>query len=395
MIAGALASDIGWSAKLNIAGCCRSGTLRVGEAKKPGPRRPRPQRNTSLEMMPQQLFASIALGEKCWRAFYDWASETVKAKEPLLLFMEVPLFLAHAIRRFGDVLFRSGGALLYYRHLVLAAQQKVPHLKQYAHICWDLAGRWELAEPTKHRIPVPLPFMRALVSLAMQLKWRRWAGVVMIAFAGIARVGEILQCQRRHLVLPPDLLDTQSNVAFLVLEQSKTSRRQGPRVQHLKIVDSYIVWLLERIFGSFEKDTFLFAGSPSSFRTRWNHLCSLLAVPPSCGLTPGGLRGGGAVESYRRGLPISEIQWRMRLKNQQTLESYLQEVAALSALTEMPVHLDVTGVCNNALGLVELPASRCSSPVRPVTVGQCFAAVGRAGLVTLRLGGLRTPSTSF
>ena len=49
-------------------------------------------------------------------------------------------------------------------------------------------------------------------------------------------------------------------------------------------------------------------------------------------LTPGGLRGGGAVEAYRRGLPVSEIQWRMRLKHQHTLEFYLQELGAVSAL---------------------------------------------------------------
>ena len=107
-------------------------------------------------------------------------------------------------------------------------------------------------------------------------------------------------------------------------------------MQHLKINDDYAVRLLGKIFDGMDRDSLLFAGSPSAFRTRWNFLLSTRGIPNSVVLTPGGLRGGGAVESYRRGLPIADIQWRMRLKNQITLESYLQEVAALSALTQLP-----------------------------------------------------------
>ena len=52
-------------------------------------------------------------------------------------------------------------------------------------------------------------------------------------------------------------------------------------------------------------------------------------------MTPGGLRGGGAVSWYRRGGSISDLVWAMRLKQVATLEAYLQEVAAISLLTEL------------------------------------------------------------
>ena len=338
LVAGGIASSIGWSCKLDIASCSRSQTLRIGEAKNPGPGRQRLPRNLSLENMPQQLFASVALGERCWIAFYEWAQKDLRQNDPLQLFLLVPLFLAHAIRRYGDLLFSSGGALLYYRHLVLAAQQRVPNVKQFVHICWELAGRWELAEPVKHRVPIPLKILQALAALSFSLGWRRWCGTSLLCFFGIARVGEVLNCRRKHLLLPADLLeeDETNRAAFLVLESSKTSRRQAARVQHLKIVDAYVVKLLEEIFGFLSREDFLFGGSPSAYRTRWNYLLETLGIPTAVKLTPGGLRGGGAVESYRRGTSIAEIQWRMRLKNQSTLESYLQEVAALSALTELP-----------------------------------------------------------
>ena len=35
---------------------------------------------------------------------------------------------------------------------------------------------------------------------------------------------------------------------------------------------------------------------------------------------------------YRCGLPVSDVKWRMRLKNQATLGYYLQEVGAITAL---------------------------------------------------------------
>lgn len=53
MIALACRSQIGWTKKkLNIAGCCRASSLRVGEATNPGPRMNRGARNFSLESAP-------------------------------------------------------------------------------------------------------------------------------------------------------------------------------------------------------------------------------------------------------------------------------------------------------------------------------------------------------
>ena len=134
-------------------------------------------------------------------------------------------------------------------------------------------------------------------------------------------------------MLSCDLLGFDAASAFVLLETS--SRRQSACVQRLKISDDYIVWLLERLFGSGDRSALLFAGAPSAYRSRWGYLMNILQGPKSAKLTPGRRRGGGAVESYRRGFGVSEIQGRMRLKNQATLESYLQGVAALSALTQL------------------------------------------------------------
>ena len=108
------------------------------------------------------------------------------------------------------------------------------------------------------------------------------------------------------------------------------------RVQHLKISDDTAIRLLTLVYNGAEASEKLFAGSPAVYRRRWDIVLQCLGVPTSCLLTPGGLRGGGAVSLFRSGLSISNLLWHMRIQHASTLESYLQEVTAITALTKIP-----------------------------------------------------------
>ena len=154
LIASAVLDACKWGGPFDVAACARCSSLRIGEAKNPGPRGPARFLEFSLEQAPVQTWASINLGEQRWQLFLRWARGFLSG-DPVTLFLHVPLFLAHAIRRYGDLDFMAGGSLLYYRHLILAAQRKIPSLKPFVSICWDLATRWEKVEPVKHRPPVP------------------------------------------------------------------------------------------------------------------------------------------------------------------------------------------------------------------------------------------------
>ena len=70
--------------------------------------------------------------------------------------------------------------------------------------------------------------------------------------------------------------------------------------------------------------------NPASFRRRWDDVMKAIGVPVSgaLGLTPGSLRGGGAVALFETTGDLALVQWRLRLENQQTLCHYLQEVVA-------------------------------------------------------------------
>ena len=89
------------------------------------------------------------------------------------------------------------------------------------------------------------------------------------------------------------------------------------------------------VFKDVKADEKLYPATPGTYRRRWDKLLKLLEIPADVRLTPGGLRGGGAVAAYKGGRALVEILWQMRIKHLVTLESYLQEVAADSVLPKL------------------------------------------------------------
>ena len=91
------------------------------------------------------------------------------------------------------------------------------------------------------------------------------------------------------------------DAAFLLLKRSKTSYRQLAKVQHLKITNLHAVKLLNSVYQGAARHELLFFGSAHVFRRRWDFLLRILEIPEYVHVTPGGLRGGGAVAFYRKG----------------------------------------------------------------------------------------------
>ena len=178
---------------------------------------------------------------------------------------------------------------------------------------------------------MPEMLLKAMCCLAWHRKWYSWVGVTLLAFYGAGRLGEVLACKRSDLVLPDDLCDD-AHVAFLRLRRFKSLRRVAARVQHMKIEDVTAVKIIVKIFNLLPSDSMLFNQNGYQYRKKWGILLEDFSIDATAGLTPGGLRGGAAVLLYKQGRPISDLLWLMRLRSQVTLESYLQEVAALNAL---------------------------------------------------------------
>eukprot|EP00435_Cladocopium_sp_Y103_P036916 s1777_g9.t1 len=347
LLARACAVKAGWlhKDKLNIAGCCRCSSLRIGEAENPGPRRAAGHFHDrgTLEAAPLLLPATLALQHRVLQAFFVWCRREIRSMRIEDVFNKVPELLAVLLRTYGDMMYQHGGALSNLRHLLLAAQRWKPSVKPYMQLPWEMVTRWEAQEPVKHRTPLPEAVVKAMCTLSWFHHWYGWSLATALSFYGGARVGEILKCSREDLLLPCDLAEEGHSPVFLRLRFFKSRFRTPASVQHLKICDETTCRLLHLVFRNLEKDQLLFETNPYQFRKRWNLMLELLDIPASAGLTPGGLRGGFAVMAYRNGRSVQDIMWSMRLRSQVTLESYLQETASLNALVGVIERLTSVG----------------------------------------------------
>lgn len=116
-----------------------------------------------------------------------------------------PQLVVVLLKEFGNVLYSEGAALYIYRHLAVYAQKNVFGIRPCMNVVWDNVHRWEILEPTVHRVPLPTSVFRALVTLSVLWGWHKFAGSLCLAFYGITRPGEVLRATRKHLVLPEKL----------------------------------------------------------------------------------------------------------------------------------------------------------------------------------------------
>eukprot|EP00438_Fugacium_kawagutii_P026020 Skav225717 [mRNA] locus=scaffold164:107677:112050:+ [translate_table: standard] len=332
MLAVSLCIKAGWcrESALNVAGCARTRSLRIGEALNPGPRRTAGLARPSLTALPLMTPATLALEARVLQSFVDWCREGLRSSPCDLVFDAAPEILAFLLQVYGDLMFQNRKALSNYRHLLLAAQRWKPLCRPYLQRAWEFVSRWEAQEPVEHRIPIPEPLVRAICVMAWARRWYAWCAATLVAFYGGGRLGEILQCTREDVLLPMDFIERGPAPVFVRLRSFKSKNRQSAKVQHLRLVETTACSILHLLVRKQPSEFLIFNTTHYQYRKRWNFLLGHLKLPSTLRLTPGGLRGGFAVWAYRNRMPVQDIMWSMRLRSQVTLESYLQETAALN-----------------------------------------------------------------
>ena len=309
---------------------------RCGDVERhPGPRPKGARVPRVLDLMSVELVRedTAAAGRGARARFLVWLAEQGVPLHIRALAL-APAVLASLLRAYALVLWRTGASLSELRNLITYLQRDYKDLKANLAEVWDIVTRWERVFPTRHRVPLPFTLYQAMVAISLLWGWPRFGATLSLAFQGIARIGEVLRASRSLLVLPSDNLSRKA-VAYLMVEDPKTARRGGGLVQHIRVKDEQVVAHLELVFGPLSPGEPLYPGSAPNFRKCWDRILSELGVPPTSGLTPGSVRGGGAVAAYDDDIPISDIMWRMRVAQLSTLQHYLQEVAALNALGDV------------------------------------------------------------
>eukprot|EP00438_Fugacium_kawagutii_P000083 Skav218697 [mRNA] locus=scaffold1346:227635:232409:- [translate_table: standard] len=269
--------------RVSIASVAKQSHGRIGEAANPGPRRSRSAPRNVWDLSGSLLVESSteALGSRIWEAFRRWSLSHL-SDESFDLFVSVPQILCELLESFGYHLFEQGASIYLMRQLLTYVQRSHPIFRPHLGKAWQLVSKWEALEPIKHRTPLPAVVYRAMVVVAVSWGWRKFAAILVIGFEGICRPGEPLAATRSDLLLPSDLI----------------------------------------------------AEDPSA--VRWDAILTALGIPQAVELTPASLRPGGAVKSYREDIEMSKLLWRMRLRNLDTLQHYLQEIGAMTVVHQLP-----------------------------------------------------------
>lgn len=149
---------------------------------------------------------TLAIQDRAWSGFRAWALELL-TPGAFQSAMSHPPLLAELLREYGYFLYGEGKSLYLYRHLVVFTQQQVMGARGCLGICWDTIAKWELAEPVRHRAPLPYPLFLAMMGVGLLWRWKKFVAILGISFLGISRPGEPLAANRSDLVLPSDRLD--------------------------------------------------------------------------------------------------------------------------------------------------------------------------------------------
>lgn len=333
-LASGLLRDAGFfgkCGKVDVAACAKVTHARIGEAANPGPRRGVPDRAPE-DLARAELLepATIAVRHRMLTQFFDSFESNCGGACFVEWSARVPGLAVSALVAFGHHCFAASVPLHYYRQLLAHFQKIHLQLRPFMAIAWQLVTKWELLEPVQHRPPLPEPLLQAMTTLALAWKWDRWAAALLGCFYAICRIGEFLSARRKDVLTPHDLL-CEDEVIYVRILLPKT-RRRGASTQYATISEPSVVQFLVSVWQELQPNDLLYGGSPSAFRRRWDATLARIGVGPQHRLTPGSLRGGGAVACHRRGVPIADLLWRMRLQNVKTLSFYLQETSAMSIL---------------------------------------------------------------
>ncbi|CAE6913350.1 unnamed protein product [Symbiodinium microadriaticum] len=203
---------------------------------------------------------------------------------------------------------------------------------------WDLSFAWLAEEPYSHHTAIPPVFFLSLLTAAMIWGWVREAGCFALAFGGLMRIGEVTKCLRRSLILPADVGFTQTFILVQV-EEPKT-RNKGPRHQAAKVEAQDLVQVVSVAFEKLSASEKLWPLSPQTLRKRLDLLLSQIgASPPPRGtraLDLGSFRAGGATYLLQQTQDSELVRRRGRWASARVMETYLQEIAAVTYLPAVP-----------------------------------------------------------
>lgn len=238
---------------------------------------------------------------------------------------------------YGRDLHASGKSYGRYSETVNAVGSLKPIIKRQLTAAWDLAYAWLIDEPHQHHPALPQSILVAVICLGLMWGWPVESSIFGMCWAGLMRIGELLEARRCDLTLPCDAAPG-VNYVLIRIREPKT-RGRGARHQCARVDPSDLVSLITATFRHYSPDEPLWPYSPSTLRRRFGLLLQSIGLP---------IRAVGSVRPYDLGSLRGGATWMLGLTEDSTLVQrrgrwlayrvmtiYLQEIQVVTAIPKL------------------------------------------------------------
>ncbi|CAE7231757.1 unnamed protein product [Symbiodinium sp. CCMP2456] len=246
------------------------------------------------------------------------------------------------LARYGRALYESGRPYNHYAETVNAVASRFPKIRRLLQPAWDVAFQWQRMEPHIHHQAMPWQVLLALVTSALLWGWVDVAGVLALAWGGLARIGEVFAAFRCDLVLPSDVQFTVDYILMAVRDPK--TRNSAARHQALRLDQPQLMRVVELAFKTRHRQQKLWQYAPATFRSRFAKLVEAFDLNSfkDNNMRPldlGSMRAGGATWLLHATENGEFVRRRGRWLNARIMEIYIQEVSSVLFLSKLQDHV--------------------------------------------------------
>ncbi len=209
-----------------------------------------------------------------------------------------------------------------------------PWLRRDLAEAWHALRIWQRAAPANCRTGLDERILWAMVALALVWNWPLCAAVLMIAFDGLLRPGEVALLTRLDLRLPSDGQGLPTTVVVVQLRVPKT-RRRAARHQSVVLRRPEVVAALTALLWEVPRGAQLCGGGTQGLRARFRALLRGLGIDDTL-YSPASLRPGGAIAFHLRHDDLGRLLYHGRWDSVRTGQHYLHEGVAAATAAALP-----------------------------------------------------------
>ena len=284
--------------------------------------------------------ATISVRSNLFSAFNGWLRSSGLSYDDIFQASPPDLDLINSVlTKYGRFLFAEGKPYYNFSETINAVSTRRPILRRSLQQAWDLCAMWSSYEPVEHHLAMPPQVLLAILSVCLVWGWTREAGIFAMCWGALLRPSDILNASRADIVFPQDVAGSTDSVLLKISEPKtryRAARHQTGKLEQADLIAT--AWLGLGSLGKWEK---LWPHSSSTLRTRLNKILIKLGLPITAKsgikpLTLASFRPGGATFLIGQSESAEMVRRRGRWVSHKVMETYLQEVASSTFMTDIP-----------------------------------------------------------